>query len=53
MSQMTSIRKPLKEEIMNEIIEIVMEKLQDTIKQKVQDELKTSQIKNLRRHRNN
>jgi hypothetical protein len=50
---MMSMRKSLKEEIMNEIIEIVMEKLQDTIKQKVQDELKTSQIKNLRRHRNN
>jgi hypothetical protein len=33
----------LKEEIMNEVIEIVMEKLQDMVKEKVQHELKQYQ----------
>jgi hypothetical protein len=36
-------KKSLKEEIMNEIIELVMEKLQDIVKQEVQDELKQYQ----------
>jgi hypothetical protein len=36
-------KKTLKEEILNDIIEIVMEKLQDMVKQKVQDELKQYQ----------
>jgi hypothetical protein len=37
----------LKQEIMNEIMEIVMEKLQGTVKQQIQDELKQYQdIKN-------
>jgi hypothetical protein len=50
-----SIKKSLKEVIINEIIEIVMEKLQDMVKQKVQNPniIKTPQIKNLRRHRSN
>jgi hypothetical protein len=40
---MMSMRKSLKEEIMNEIIEIVMEKLQQIVKQNVQDTLKQYQ----------
>jgi hypothetical protein len=40
MSTMTSIKKTLKEEIMNEHIETLMEKLQEIVKQNIQDQLK-------------
>jgi hypothetical protein len=40
---MTSTKKSLKEENMNEHIEILMENLQETVKQNVQDELKQYQ----------
>jgi esterase/lipase len=43
-------KKTLKEEIMNEIIEIVMKNLQDIVKQKVQDELKQYQDTTNKKH---
>jgi hypothetical protein len=49
-------KKTLKEEIMNEIIEIVIEKLQVQLNRKYKmnsKNIKTPQTKNLRRHRNN
>jgi hypothetical protein len=36
---MTSTKKSLKEEVMDELFEILMEKLQGTVKQNVQNEL--------------
>jgi predicted transcriptional regulator len=46
----------LKKEIMNEFIEVLMEKLQENVKENIKSNsknIKTSQLKNLKRHRNN
>jgi hypothetical protein len=58
-SELNDVHKELlKEELKNEFIEILMEKLQEKVKENIQNQLKhtyqikTTQAKNLRRHRN-